>query len=170
VEIRTVRADEWRRWRETRLRMLRDDATFFSSRYEDAVREPDEVWERWVAEAAEGTGKVLFVAEEDELWLGVVGAFVRVNPNEVHLVAMWVDPRGRGRGIASALIGAVARWARERGASRVLLFVQEANGPARALYGRAGFESTGELAPVGVGRTGFKLLLVAPVDRLLADA
>lgn len=170
MQIRTVRADEWRRWRETRLRMLRDDATYFSSRYEDAVREPEEVWQRWVAEADQGRDKVLFVAEEDDVWLGVVGAFVRVNPKEVHLVAMWVDPRGRGRGVAKALIRAVAGWAHERGALRVLLFVQEANGPARALYERAGFESTGELAPVGVGRTGFKLLLVAPVERLLADA
>lgn len=169
MQIRTVRADEWRRWREARLRMLRDDAKYFSSRYDDAVREPDDVWRRWVAEADEGTSKVLFVAEDDDTWLGVVGAFVRVNPNEVHLVAMWVDPRGRGRGIAKALIRAVAGWARERGASRVLLFVQEANAPARALYERAGFEPTGELAPVGVGRMGFKQLLVATVDRLLDE-
>jgi len=169
VEIRRVKAAEWRRWREARLRMLRDDATFFSSRYDDAVREPEEVWRRWVAEAEEGTSKALFVAEEDGVWLGVVGAFVRINPNEVHLVAMWVDPRGRGRGIARLLIRAVGTWAQERGASRVLLFVQEANVPARTLYERAGFEQTGELAPVGAGRAGFKRLLVAPVDRLLAD-
>ena len=27
-------------------------------------------------------------------WLGVVGAFARVNPLEVQLISMWVDPTG----------------------------------------------------------------------------
>ena len=45
--------------------MLRDDADFFSTRYEDMVREPDATWREWVAEAAAGEQKTLFVAEED---------------------------------------------------------------------------------------------------------
>ena len=139
VAIRPVRADEWRRWRETRLRMLRDDADFFSTRYEDMVREPDATWRDWVADAAAGEQKTLFVAEEDDRWLGVVGAFARVNPLEVQLISMWVDPEARGRGVARDLIRAVARWALGRGSTRVVLFVQEANEPARQLYERAGF-------------------------------
>src|SRR3954466_12994736 len=114
MRIRKVRADEWRRWREVRLRMLRDDATFFSTRYEDVVREPDEIWQTWVAEAEDGEKKTLFVAEGNEgQWLGVVGAFVRVDPSEVHLVSMWVDPEARGLGVARSLIQAVAEWASE---------------------------------------------------------
>lgn len=149
--------------------MLRDDAAYFSSRYEDAVREPDAVWERWVAEAAEGKTKRLFVAERgDGSWMGVVGAFVRIDPSEVHLVAMWVDPGVRGGGIARKLIRAVAEWAEERSAQRILLFVQEANEPARTLYERVGFAATGERAPVGAGRSGFKFVLAANVDQLLA--
>ena len=64
VAIRPARADEWGRWRETRLRMLRDDADFFSTRYDDMVREPDQMWRDWVGEAAAGDQKTLFVAEE----------------------------------------------------------------------------------------------------------
>jgi ribosomal protein S18 acetylase RimI-like enzyme len=169
MRIRKVRADEWRRWREVRLRMLRDDATFFSTRYEDVVREPDEVWQTWVTEAELGEKKTLFVAEGDEgQWLGVVGGFVRVDPSEVHLVSMWVDPEARGLGVARALIRAVGEWANERGASTVLLFVQEANGPARALYDRAGFTATGDRTPIGTGRVGFKILLEADVPTLLS--
>lgn len=149
--------------------MLRDDASFFSSRYEDAVREPDETWQRWVAEAEEGTSKVLLAAVEDDTWLGVVGGFVRVDPDEVHLISMWVAPEARGRGLAQALIRALARWARSRGASRILLFVQEANTPARALYARLGFAQTGDRAPIGAGRAGFKVLLVADAATLAGD-
>ena len=166
--IRPVRADEWTRWREVRLRMLRDDVDFFSTRYEDMVREPESTWRNWVADAAAGDEKTLFVAEVNGRWLGVVGAFARVNPLEVQLISMWVDPAARGRGLAQQLIRAVAEWALGRGATQVVLFVQEANAPAQALYVRAGFRPTGDRAPAAGGRSAFKLVLVAPVEELLA--
>ena len=167
VTIRPIRPDEWRRWRETRLRMLRDDADFFATRYEDMVREPDATWRDWVAEAAAGEDKTLFVAEDGDAWLGVVGAFVRVNSLEVQLISMWVDPGARGRGVARDLIRAVATWTLGRGSTRVVLFVQEANTPARSLYERAGFRLTGDRAPASAGRSAFKLILAAPVADLL---
>jgi GNAT superfamily N-acetyltransferase len=170
VEIRPIRPDEWQRWREARLRMLREEATYFSTRYEDVVREPEEVWRARAAEAAEGIDKVLFLAEDDGTLLGVVGGFRRLDPLEVQLVSLWVDPLARGRGVARLLIGAVATWARNRGAERVVLFVQEANAPGRALYVRAGFRPTGDRQPVGAGRPGFKLVVAATVDELLDRA
>ncbi len=167
ITIRPIRPDEWRRWRETRLRMLRDDADFFATRYEDMVREPDATWRTWVAEAAAGDDKTLFVAEDGDAWLGVVGAFVRINSLEVQLISMWVDPDARGRGVARDLIRAVAEWTFGRGSVRVVLFVQEANTPARKLYERAGFGLTGDRAPASAGRSAFKLILAAPVADLL---
>ncbi len=167
VTIRPIRPDEWRRWRETRLRMLRDDADFFSTRYDDMVREPDAMWREWVAEAAAGDDKTLFIAEDGDAWLGVVGAFVRINSLEVQLISMWVAPEARGRGVARDLIRAVAAWTLGRGSARVVLFVQEANTPARQLYERAGFSLTGDRAPASAGRSAFKLVLAAPVADLL---
>jgi len=149
--------------------MLREEAAYFSTRYEDAVREPDSVWEAWAADAAAGDEKVLFVAEDGDGVAGVVGGFRRLVPGEVQLVSLWVDPRARGRGVAQSLIHAVAGWARGVGAERVVLFVQEANAPGRALYVRAGFRPTGAREPVGAGRPGFKLVVVAAVDELLGD-
>ena len=147
--------------------MLRDDADFFSTRYDDMVREPDTTWRDWVGEAALGDQKALFVADEEGRWLGVVGAFVRVDPSEVQLISMWVDPAARGRGIAQDLIRAVAAWARDRGSTRVVLFVQEANEPAQQLYERAGFRRTGDRTPASAGRSAFKLVLAASVTDLL---
>lgn len=166
--IRRVRPDEWRRWRDVRLRMLRDDAAFFSTRYEDAVRDSDATWQRWALDAATGESKVLLCAEdEDGSWLGVVGGFVRIDPAQAQLISMWVAPEARGRGVARALIRELAAWAGSRGCTVVFLFVQEANTPARALYGRLGFTATGDRAPIG-GRRGFKLVLSAPVTTLRA--
>jgi ribosomal protein S18 acetylase RimI-like enzyme len=147
--------------------MLREEAAYFSTRYEDAVREPDAVWRDWTAGAADSVDRVLFVAEDGDALLGVVGGFRRLDPGEVQLVSLWVDPDARGRGVARSLIRAVATWARDRGAGNVVLFVQEANAPGRALYLRTGFRPTGAREPVGPGRPGFKLVVSATVADLL---
>jgi ribosomal protein S18 acetylase RimI-like enzyme len=165
VAIRRIRPDEWPRWREARLRMLRDDPAFFSTRYEDSVRQPDDWWREWVA-GADGATKALFCAEEGDAWLGVVGAFLRVDPAEAQLVSLWAAPEARGRGLAPLLVGAVAGWADERGCERIVLFVQEANEPARRLYEKLGFRRTGERDPMP-GRRGFKLVVTADVRELL---
>lgn len=149
--------------------MLREESAYFTSRWEDVAREPETYWRDWVGAAAEGRTRRLFVAEEEGAWVCAVGCHLRVDPSEAQLIAMWVDPAARRRGVAQGLVRAVAGWARERGCDRVCLFVQEANAPARRLYERLGFRPTGEreLLPF---RRGFKILMWAPVEALLAPA
>lgn len=168
MTVRRVRADEWRLWRETRLRMLRDDPAFFAIRYDDAVREPDTFWRTWTEQAATADARSAFVAEDGGRWLGVVACHLRIAPTEAQLYSMWVAPDARGRGVARALIRAVAEWAAERGVERVYLFVQERNAGAQRLYERVGFRPTGAREAMPTGRPGFKLLLFAPVADLLA--
>jgi ribosomal protein S18 acetylase RimI-like enzyme len=146
--------------------MLREEAAYFASRWEEVAREPDSYWQEWLRAAEEGTTRRLFVAEEDGAWLGVVGAYLRVDPAEAQLMSMWVDPSARRRGIARRLIRAVAEWARDRGCERVCLFVQEYNAPGQRLYLEAGFRPSGDLERLP-NRRGFKLLMWAPVDELL---
>jgi GNAT superfamily N-acetyltransferase len=43
-------------------------------------------------------------------------------------------PEARGRGVARALIGAVASWAAERGCSQLYWHTQQTNTTARRLY------------------------------------
>lgn len=52
---------------------------------------------------------------------------------------MRTAPAHRGKGYASAILGAMARAAQARGMDRVALQVQEVNLGARAIYRRAGF-------------------------------
>lgn len=51
-----------------------------------------------------------------------------------YLQDLFVDPEVRSRGVARALIEAVARMARERGAERMYWLTQDHNTTARALY------------------------------------
>ncbi len=48
-------------------------------------------------------------------------------------------PAARGRGAATAVVSALARWARSRRAEHLYLQVEHDNVPARRLYDRAGF-------------------------------
>jgi ribosomal protein S18 acetylase RimI-like enzyme len=86
------------------------------------------------------------------LWAAGVGmATVLIEPDvsgRAHLVGMWVDPGHRGRGVAMALLDHAVRWARERGASEMILWVADHNTAARRLYERAGFAATGDRQPL----------------------
>ena len=55
-----------------------------------------------------------------------------------YLQDLFVAPEARGRGVARALIEAVAQAAREANATRCYWHTQEANATARALYDRVG--------------------------------
>jgi len=55
------------------------------------------------------------------------------------VTAVTVDERYRRRGLATAVMAALASWGRERGAGSCLLQVVESNAPALALYARLGF-------------------------------
>ena len=51
-----------------------------------------------------------------------------------YLEDLFTAPQARGRGVARALINAVAAWASERGCGRVYWQTHETNTPARRLY------------------------------------
>lgn len=53
--------------------------------------------------------------------------------------SMLTLPEWRGKRLGEAVLGAIARWARGRGATRLYLQVETINGPARRLYARVGF-------------------------------
>lgn len=78
----------------------------------------------------------------------MVGAYTPDgHPNVRHLVAMWVAPEARGSGVGAALVGEVVAWAGRSGATGVVLGVTDPDGPARRLYGRAGFAPTPDAMP-----------------------
>ena len=148
--------------------MLRDDADFFSTRYDDMVREPDKTWRDWVGEAAVGDQKTLFVADEDDRWLGVVGAFVRVEPARG---AADLDvgrsagsrPRASRRPSSAPLRNGRRSEARRRSSSSSR---RRTSRPSSSTSGPAS-GATGDRTPASAGRSAFKLVLAAPVDDLL---
>lgn len=70
-------------------------------------------------------------------------ALLQILPPEAEVMTLAIDPTAQGRGLGAALLGACMRQAARAGAEVMFLEVAADNGPARALYARAGFTETG---------------------------
>jgi ribosomal protein S18 acetylase RimI-like enzyme len=146
MELRQARAADWEALRELRLRALADAPDAFASTLQQEVGFPERVWRQ---RAKGGAGSVSFIACEDGAGIGMAAIFAVADaPGRMHLVGMWVDPQHRRRGVARALVEQAVRWARQRQASEVILWVADHNIPARRLYERVGFRPTGERQPL----------------------
>jgi len=82
-------------------------------------------------------GQVVFKAE-----LAVVSR------HTAQVQGVWVDPRWRGRGIATAAMAAVVTDTLRRVAPTVSLYVNDFNVAARTVYARCGFRPAGSFASV----------------------
>ena len=141
LEVRRVRAGEWRELRALRLESLQDSPSAFWKRYEEEVDAPDEQWHEWIAST--------FVAVEDGRLVGMAaGASDSGQPNLANVFAMYVRPDARGRGVGELLVEAVVDWARRESFERIRLMVNVENGAAMRLYARCGFRDTGVREPL----------------------
>jgi GNAT superfamily N-acetyltransferase len=163
MEVRPARAAEWQMLRELRLRALADAPDAFSNTLEEAAALPEQVWRQW---AQGGPASVDFIAWEGNVGVGMAAIFaVDDAPGRMQLVAMWVDPRHRRQGVARALVERAVRWAEERQAREVILWVADHNLPARMLYERVGFRPTGRRQPLPSNPVLSESLLRLPLTR-----
>jgi ribosomal protein S18 acetylase RimI-like enzyme len=146
MEARQAQAADWQALRQLRLRALADAPDAFASTLEEEVAFPEEVWRQ---RAEGGPASANFIAREGGVDVGLAAVFAEPDvPGRMHLVSMWVAPRYRRRGVARALVDQAVRWAAERRAREVGLWVADQNTAARRLYERLGFRPTGERQPL----------------------
>lgn len=145
LEIRPVRAEEWRELRDIRLRALADAPDAFGSSFAREEQFPDGEWIRRAERGARGGDARTFLAVDGDGFCGLIAVFLEEAAAE--LVSLWVDPTYRNRGLGFELIRVVEQWASEAGADTVELWVTHTNKPARRLYERAGYSETGQRQP-----------------------
>jgi len=93
----------------------------------------ERAWEEFLAESRMHAR----VARLDGRIVGITHFFVHANtsgPDVCYLQDLFTAPEVRGRGVARALIDAVADWARAQGCVRVYWNTHETNATARRLY------------------------------------
>jgi ribosomal protein S18 acetylase RimI-like enzyme len=140
IVVRVLAVDDWAEWRVLRLAALSDAPQAFGSKLADWQGEGDSE-QRWRGRL-DGVSLNL-LADLEGRPSGMVSGMLPDHDGTVELISMWVAPFARGRGVGDALVGAVVRWAKERGASRIALRVAEGNHHAMALYRRHGFADKG---------------------------
>jgi GNAT superfamily N-acetyltransferase len=146
VLMRKASPEDWRTLRDIRLAALRDTPDAFTMTHDQEAAFTEADWLNRIS-----GGGVNFLAYLPEVTasepVGLVGGYWPT-PGVAELVAMYVRPQARGRGVGEALVGAVLGWARAEQATAVHLWVNESNKHARLLYERCGFSPTGERQPL----------------------
>lgn len=145
TDVRLLGGDDWQVWREIRLRALRESPSAFASTYAGEVTQPEGFWRDRLG----NPDAVSLLATEDGTPVGMGGGYPD-RPGLLHVVAMWVEPSSRGRGVGHALLRAIEGWADTRGLA-LHLDVNVANAAARRAYERYGFVGTGETEPLREG-------------------
>ena len=153
--LRRLGPDDWRLFRELRLQALAEAPDAFSATLADWCGARD-VEERWRSRLVSVPFNL--IVRLDGAAAGMISA-MRVDPERIELLSMWVAPWARGRGVGDALVGAALRWAINERATAATLAVYWSNSSALKLYRRHGFAI--EPQPVGAGQ-GLRMARLLP--------
>jgi [ribosomal protein S18]-alanine N-acetyltransferase len=105
----------------------------------EAPRWSRSAWESYLSNSA--APHRIFLAESNGELIGFLAGTIISDACELESIA--VSPNHRRSGVASALLNALADWARQHGASKVQLEVRSANNSVIAFYGKSKFSSDG---------------------------
>ena len=140
-----VGPEQWERWRAIRLEALRTDPDAFGSTWERERDFTREVWQSRL-DGVDGPS-VLALAEGEPV---AMGAGYCYRAETLMVVAMWTRPACRGRGLGRRILDEVVGWARSRDLA-VVLWVEDDNPAARAVYASYGFVLNGRSEPLREG-------------------
>ena len=121
-----------------------DTPSAFDTTLAEAEAYPDSVWQERAIAGAAGRDQITVVAVSGERTVGMTAALGRPGPDlaVVPIVSVFVSSSERRQGVAVRLLDAAEEWARNHGASRTSLWVEEQNAPARSAYASTGYVRT----------------------------
>jgi len=129
LRIEPLAPDQWTRWREVRVRALREDPDAFAcSAHQLGAEAPESAWREALEDRT-----VLLAVDDEGRDVGMVGVRSGEDPE---LVSMWVAPEARQGGVGRALVAAVVVEAAQR---PLHLRVMAQNASAIGFYSGCGF-------------------------------
>lgn len=133
--IRFTVEEDWEILKIVRLESLLDSPDVFSATYATAKKYSES---QWRDRASYKTQYQYILAIQGTRAVGIIGATLNA-ALEFNVVAMWVNPEFRGKGIADLLISAIKSLAISKGHHRMVLSVSPHNLRAVSFYSRHGF-------------------------------
>src|SRR5688572_6508502 len=104
VEIITLEPSDWQKYRDLRLRALKEDPQAYGSTYAENAKHPEEFWRQRLEDVRQRDTQWLVFAKLNEEVVGMVGAFAEKEPDNAHVIAVYVAPEARSRGISKQLL------------------------------------------------------------------
>jgi ribosomal protein S18 acetylase RimI-like enzyme len=152
LSVRALAPDEWRTYKDVRLRALGDSPDAFGRTLVEEEERADTDWADRVKSAADRRWNLPLLAEADSKPIGLAWARIETSaPDVANLYQMWVEPSYRRLGVGRLLLDEVIKWAEAANVRCVALSVTCADSPATRLYRRTGFEPVGEPQPLRSG-------------------
>lgn len=147
VKIVVLPPERWREAKQLRLEALLAEPTTFASSYADERAFSDDLWIARLTSAYERAGNLTFFAEVDGALVGMAGANWSAKTKLRHVAevyGVYVSPEGRGRGIATRLMGWLLDELRLLGQiEKASLSVSSESIAAIRLYENLGFQIVG---------------------------
>lgn len=139
TKIVTLTADDWERYRNIRLRALREEPQAYLDTYEQKLLDPPEKWKQRIEEAAAGRA-YLYFAEKSGSLVGMIGAFFKGDQSKATIAGVFVAQEARGQGIGKLLMQTILNNLMKRPGLKVItLSVNTKQIVARTMYERMGF-------------------------------
>jgi GNAT superfamily N-acetyltransferase len=148
VVVRRVRPGDADLIKTVRLRSLRTDPSSFASTFATEAAFPATDWADWASGDAEGDAMATILALHGDEAIGIVAAYRDEQDGSLyHVIAMWVAPEHRGRGLGRKLLSSIESWIADAGGSTVQLDVADTAKEAASLYESSGYAPDGHVMP-----------------------
>ncbi|MBN2497673.1 MAG: GNAT family N-acetyltransferase [Deltaproteobacteria bacterium] len=150
IRIRPISLKDADLVKSLRLRALADAPYAFEESLEKARAMPEAAWQRRLQANVAGEESFCALAFDGDSAVGMaVGFFEQSGSKHACVAALWVAPEHRRSGLATALLGAVERWARAAGAVFLRAQVKAGNPIARRFFEAAAFRPVEGREPAG---------------------
>ena len=140
IEIKTLTADDWEKYRNIRLECLKNDPTAFGSSYEESKDISEDIWRKRI-------DNVIFALAGD-IPVGMIVVIFQTRIKTKHVAEIhgfYVSTKARGQGIGSQLMEAALKKIKMNSdIKKVKLEVNSAQDSAVRLYQKFGFETIGK--------------------------
>ena len=152
LTVRRFTSDEWRTYKELRLRALSDSPDAFGSTLAAEQPYSDEQWCARLTRGVASNADLPLVARVSDRSVGLAWAKTDESDQRVvHLYQMWVAANFRRRGAGQMLLNAAIAWAKASNAAAMVLAATCGDTAASRLYARAGFTAVGSPEPLRTG-------------------
>ncbi|MDO8469712.1 MAG: GNAT family N-acetyltransferase [bacterium] len=135
--------EDWRDFKELRLRALKTDPTAFGSSFEEEINLPDDEWRRKL----EDQKRITYAAKILDQLVGIAGVRFESLRHVEHMatiVSVFVNPAFRGKGIGYRLMSRILEDLHSNPKIiKVRLSVNELQVAARNMYEKLGFHRIG---------------------------